>query len=122
MLQALYPVALDCKIRPGEFWHLSLDELMDRIDSFNRIKRAEFKLQMDQFFTLADVIGNRIAALFTEKGEVKQLFPWDAYPDIFENDRLEYEAWLQESELEAYKSRRMKQVLAFNSSFMEGGE
>lgn len=113
---------MDCAINPEEFWTMSIAEIMDRIDSFNRVKKIEFKQQTEQFFTLADVIGNRIASLFAEKGSVDMVFPWDAYPNLFTEDKAEYDRWKREEELENYKNWRIKQAIEINANFEEGGE
>lgn len=117
----IYPDALDCGISPLFFWKLSLDEIKDIIDSYNRKEITKQKQRAIDNSILADRIIRGIGMLFSQKGdnvEIKQI--WDYYPGLFEEEKKNTLKQEEINELEEFKQRRKR--FAYNHNKQIGAD
>lgn len=70
-------------------------------------------------FMLANLISERDP--LSDKEKDKMSYPWDYYPELFREDKLQYEQTQAENEFEEFKSRRKRAIMAFNKN-RGGGE
>lgn len=88
-------------------------EIFDIMESFRRRERENRKWKIMHDFIMAEV---QSRFLFTKKGKPAPR-PWDYYPALFEEDRVQFEKEESEAEFEDYKSRRRARMEAFNVRF-----
>lgn len=118
----MYPEALDCGIPADKFWDLTLQEIMDTIESYHRTKEASLRHQAGENFRLAEIIANRIGYVFSsekDRSEDMLVMPWDLYPGLFEDESEKIKESKSDAELDNYKALRFKHAAAWNSRFEE---
>ena len=93
-------------------------DIRDTIESYNRKKKDEIMKR----FTLGEIVANRLAMLLPSDNDVPQLMPWDYYPQLFNEEKVQYENYKQQQELEDFKNRRRDAMDAYNARFYGGGE
>lgn len=92
---------------PDVFWELSVLEVLDILDAYDQKLKAEQKRDAELAFVLADAIGSRIGYLFGDekkRSEKDILQPWDVYPDLFMQEKIENTAKREAIALEKYKT------------------
>lgn len=104
MLYRLYPVALDCGIKPDEFWDSTITEINDRINSFERTYSREAKEKISLTFLLSKLVIEQYASASDKK--IKPPKPWDYYPELFKEEKITFRAAEKAEELEDYKVKR----------------
>lgn len=103
-----------------KYWDLTLLEINDILEAYNRRKTKEKKARVDELFVLAGATANRIAVSFSkDAGESDVTMPWDYYPDLFENRSEELEKQRELAETEAIKLMMEGRVAAWNRRFEE---
>lgn len=118
----MYPLALDCGVPVDLYWNLTLQEIVDIIESETRRRREE----IGRLFVLADAISSRVAYFFSDPKKRREsdiVQPWDSYPSLFETAKEAHEdrkEQRQDAELEAYKARMATAIEAWNKRFEEG--
>lgn len=111
----MYPGALDCGMSAESFWDSTPLEIMDVIESHQRKTRQAQTIKIEQLFVLAEAIGSRIAYLFSEQKDTSIVMqPWDAYPQLFAEEKRLAEQSEEERQLEAYKEARRQHAARFN--------
>jgi hypothetical protein len=110
---------LDYGISIDTFWNSSIGEVLDYMESYKRRKEKEKREAVLMQFMLANLISERHPMV--DKGKNPVSSPWDYYPDLFNEDKLEHDRIQQEVQFEEYMSKRRKAMMAYNNS-MGGGE
>ncbi|MBS5080679.1 MAG: hypothetical protein E7B11_28055 [Clostridiales bacterium] len=80
------------------------------MESYARVKKQEFKQKVVLCFRQAELIAQNVWA----SKDQQPAKPWDYYPDLFEQEKEEYERIHTRMELETYKERRRIQMDEFN--------
>ena len=119
----LYPIALDCGISPFSFFEMSVQEVMDMINSYERVKRNEIKQQLVFNQVLSFQIKQEMVELLADSSQLeddykKQL--WDFFPDLFAEDKKEYEKKKEEQDFEEFKKKRREYAQRINQQI--GGD
>lgn len=83
-IQELYEPALDAGISPETFWHSSLAQIWDLMQSARRVRETELKERLSMFYLL----GANIRERFSD-GKVTPL--WELFPDLFAEEKEAYE-------------------------------
>ena len=118
-------MALDIGISSSSFWELSIVEVSDLIESFERKEKRKQKQKVIDNQVLADQIirGVNLIVNGSEKTNpddlIKQL--WDYYPDLFADEKRIYE---QESEItafEKFKAGRRRFAKNYNKRYKGDG-
>lgn len=122
-MQILYEEFLDCGYTPDLFYQLSVHEVIDLIDSWNRRKERQLQEESQKAISLLDVFGSNLIekVLFT-LGRDKDMegihFSLAEYfPDLFQRDKAETkeEDEVQLSgEMLLYKAQRMQHAFQMN--------
>ena len=100
---------------PELFWDLSLAEIVDMIESYNRKLKQSEKRKIEQLFLIADAVISRVALLFPKDQEMPEpLQPWDVYPELFAEEKEDAAASEEQRQLEAYKAQMRKRASAVN--------
>lgn len=88
-------------------------EVSDLIESHNKVRRQMAKENICQAFAQAEQIVSCLSIAMSGEGQMLQ--PWDYFPDLFKDEREEFEQEQTNAEkLEEYKARRKKYVDEFN--------
>lgn len=106
----LYDRALECEITPEAFWNYSPLEICDLVESYKKRQRQQVKQKVMRGFILAEVLTRNLTR---EKGE-EIPHPWEYYPELFEEERKNYETEKEKQEIENYKEARRAYVQEFN--------
>lgn len=126
LIYDLYDQALGFDINPGAFWNMSIGEVRDVMKSRSQVRRREAKERIMTCFELAALIGAHVSRLFDDKNQVAIPSPWDVYPELFDEEKREYEKQQQSDlALEELKSRRREYAAWHNKnrkSARVGGE
>lgn len=115
LISQLYPTALDCEISPERFWNLSLLEVTDLIESYERRKLARTKQDLLSKHFLARDIGQFIALSIHGKDEIEIMEIWDFFPELFGDMKEEAEKRKQEQQMEIYKAQMLDYVYRHNN-------
>ena len=121
LVYELYPLALDCGIRPDEFWGYSLGEIRDVMGSYARMEQRRVKEQITSRFQLSDLIGLHMQKLFDNKNEINLPNVWDIYPDLFAEEQEAYEERQRAEALEQAKISRREYAARFNEMRRQRG-
>ena len=97
---------MDSGISPSDFWEYSYGEVIDLIDSHRRIKKLQRKEAVNDCFYLADLIGTYVAKLFDDNNSISIPLPWGSYPDLFLEEKAQYELRERYNSLEELKEKR----------------
>ena len=83
-IQELYKQALRCKIKPFEFWELTIQEIIDMIEAYNEVQKEEMQFQAICAYSTAHTITQGIAVAFG-----KEKFPQlhEVFPSLFEKPK-----------------------------------
>lgn len=115
---------MDCGISVSEFWELSLSEVYDIIQSFQRRLKEREKRKVEKVFILAEAIASYIAFSFSSKEDrdgIDLMQPWDRYPALFEEEREEFERYSSDAEFIKYKESRKRMADDHNRRRKEEG-
>lgn len=103
-------MALERKILPEQFWGSSVLEVSDMISAFDRIRTEDIRQRIDLAFVSTDALATRIARILADeksRRKIQILYPWNVYPELFE-DRSEEIAEAQAArEMNEYKAGLM---------------
>ena len=100
---------MDCGVSIEVFWNSSILEVRDLIDSDNRVKNKEFKIQTKRDFINAEVAHRWQSNLYKKEGsEFDSPYVWEYYPDLFEEEKKYSEEQQKEAELEKLKGNRKR--------------
>ncbi len=103
------------------FWNSTIKELQDSIESYNRVTYRKTKEKAIFNTILAKQIGEQIAMLFDEKKEIQPMQLWQLYPNLFDEEKEQYEVEKKNNDLELYKAR-MKDFMYRHNTYRKGGE
>ncbi|MDB8553829.1 hypothetical protein [Turicibacter sanguinis] len=102
---------LDMGYEPLLFWELSLAEIYDLLESYQRKQELEAEkmrqqLKVNAIFnaTLARQVGEYVALLFSKEAQITPLH--QLYPNLFEDEsREDYHSMTTDQELAYYKAK-----------------
>jgi len=116
-------VALDCGISPFLFWDLSISEVSDIVESYNRKKRQEMKQDLLFQQVLSIQIRQEIMPFLVEKipDDYKPKQLWDFFPELFEEEKKAYQSHREVEDLESLKEKRRLYASRVNKKMKEGG-
>lgn len=114
-------MAVDCGIKPGEFWEYSLEEVRDLMESYARKERRRMKEEISSRFELADLLGIHMQKLFDDKNEITLPHVWDAYPELFADERRMFEERQKAVELERARESRREYAERYNEMRRQRG-
>ena len=78
----MYPLALVCGVSVHEYWDLTLQEIMDIIDTYEKQNRE----RIEEAFQAAEAVASRIIYFFSDpksRREDQILQPWHVYPELY---------------------------------------
>lgn len=101
----MYETALDCGIGITDFWDYSIPEIIDLIQSRGRVEVVEHKRKIALSFLDYQLHRDNLNALSGSSGVLQ---PWDFYPELFKEDKAEYDKEQYLTEVENYKMQRKK--------------
>jgi hypothetical protein len=94
------------------------NELEDVIGASVRERRRQRKLKIADDYRLAGLIASNIGIMFSKDRKEPQM-PWDGFPELFAEEREEYERQRAIAEMEAYKIRFRERVENHNRQMRE---
>ena len=97
-------------------------EICDLMESHRRIERQQAKQRINQDFIMAEVNARYLAMAMDGKGEIPKV--WEYYPELYADEKTQYETRMAADAMEDYKARRLDYVLEFNRrrKKQKGGE
>ena len=95
---------------------MSIDEIEDKILSFERSEKRSMKNQAVLNGVLADQIYLRISKLLDDKDEIQLKHLWDYFPSLFIEEKRHYEKEKEIEEFEAFKNARKAFAMHFNKN------
>lgn len=109
-LWELYSVFLNTDYAPYLFWELSLDEILDMLESYDRRKKAEFRRKAEFNMVQAMQTAEFISVLFqTDKSKIKVTPLSEYFPKLFPRNQ----------ETTGENDNQMSRELAVNKAKME---
>ncbi len=103
-IQELYPKALDCGISAADFWNMSVADIFDEMESYERRRIREFKQDMGKLFVLAESTAEHIGKYLNSDNKARK--PWDFFPALFQEEKKEFEQEEKTRQLEIAKENR----------------
>lgn len=97
-------------------------EICDLMESRRRIERQQAKQRINRDFIMAEVNARYLAMAMDGKGEIPKV--WEYYPELYADEKTQYETRMAADALEDYKARRLDYVREFNRrrKKQKGGE
>lgn len=102
---------------PPLFWDLTIGEIIDLIKNNEEKRKEELKWQALLFYKNAEIIGVYIRGLFYKGVNIPSIY--DAYPDLFEDERKMVEEAQRINQIEVYKAQFMHYALKHNKDRKE---
>lgn len=118
----MYPTALDCGIAPERFWELSLGEIQDILESYERKKRQHMKERLAEKHFLAKDIAQYVSLIIYGPKDTKIMELWDYFPELFGDEKPAAEDKIQEQELAVYKAQMIDFAHRYNHARTGGGK
>ena len=97
-------------------------EICDLMESHRRIERQQAKQRINQDFIMAEVNARYLAMAMDGKGEIPKV--WEYYPELYADEKTQYETRMAADAMEDYKARGLDYVREFNRrrKNQKGGE
>ena len=111
---------LDIGGKPLDFWDLTVLEIRDMIESYNRITIQKQKEKIIESYRLSQMIANNVSMLLSK--DAKPLEVWDYAPELFEKERKQVEQARLVQELNLHKERMRMFVESHNRKMKMKGE
>lgn len=105
--------ALDWDISESDFWGMTLAELERLFQSKRRIKKQQLQEKAAFDYKLAELIGVSVSRIYSKSNEMPAIE--EAYPDIFDVQKIQEEKEHKQDELSALRFRQFAE--AFNKKF-----
>lgn len=100
---------------------MGIDEILDKIESYERKEKRNMKKQAVLDSVLADQIVNKISKMFDKDNDVENKHLWDYFPSMFESEKKLFEIEKEQEEFEMFKERRRSFAFQHNQR-MKGGK
>lgn len=111
---------LDIGGRPLDFWDLTVLEIRELIESYNRVTIQKQKEKIIESYRLSQMIANNVSLLLSK--DAKPLEVWDYAPDLFQEERDQVERARQEQEMRMHKERMRAFAESHNRKLKMKGE
>ena len=111
---------LDIGGEPLVFWDLTVLEIKDLIESYNRVRIQERKEKIIDSYRLSQMIANNVSLLFSN--DAKTLEVWDYAPELFQEEKEQVEKARQEQEMRLHKERMRAFAESHNRKMKMKGE
>lgn len=100
----------------AQFWDSTMGEIMDYIESRYRQDKQNLKEKILLNYALADRIGLYVAKVVGDSNnEIEIPQPWDAFPDLFSDEKTAVEEKKRQHEMELYKAKMIDYALRHNN-------
>lgn len=110
---------LDTGGEPLVFWDLTVLEIRDLIESYNRVRTQERKEKIIDSYRLSQMIANNVSLLLSN--DAKPLEVWDYAPELFQEEKEQVERVRQEQEMRVHKERMRIFAESHNRKFKTKG-
>lgn len=94
---------LDIGGKPLDFWDLTVLEIREMIESYNRVKIQERKEKIIDSYRLSQMISNHVSSLLSKDAKVLEF--WEYAPDLFVEEKQAVEQEQQRQALLLHKER-----------------
>ena len=111
---------LDIGGEPLVFWDLTVLEIRDLIESYNRVRIQKQKDKIIESYRLSQMIANNVSLLFSN--DAKPLEVWDYAPELFQEERDQVEKARLTQELKLHQERMRMFAESHNRKFKTKGE
>ena len=111
---------LDIGGEPLVFWDLTVLEIREMIESYNRVKRQERKEKIIDSYRLSQMIANNVSLLLSNDAKLLEI--WDYAPELFQEEKEQVEKARQEQEMRVHKERMRLFAESHNRKFKMKGE
>lgn len=98
---------------------MSIDEIEDKIDSFERNHKRMIKETATLNAVLVDMLSLKIAKIFDSKNELETKHLWDYFPSLFAEEKSCFEKEKEDEDFEKFKSNRRAFVQRHNKKRKE---
>lgn len=111
---------LDIGGRPLDFWDLTVLEIREMIESYNRVTIQKQKEKIVESYRLSQMIANNVSLLLSK--DAKPLEVWDYAPELFEKEREQVEQARLAQVLKLHQERMRMFAESHNRKFKTKGE
>lgn len=111
---------LDVGGKPLDFWDLTVLEIREMIESYNRVMIQKQKEKIIESYRLSQMIANNVSLLLSK--DAKPLEVWDYAPELFEEEKEQVEQARREQEMRLHKERMRMFAESYNRKLKMKGE
>ena len=111
---------LDVGGKPLDFWDLTVLEIREMIESYNRVMIQKQKEKIIESYRLSQMIANNVSLLLSK--DAKPLEVWDYAPELFEEEKEQVEQARREQEMRLHKERMRMFAESHNRKLKMKGE
>ncbi|ACO18275.1 hypothetical protein [Streptococcus pneumoniae] len=94
---------LDIGGKPLDFWDLTVLEIREMIESYNRVKTQERKEKIIDSYRLSQMISNHVSLLLSNDAKIVEF--WEYAPELFVEEQQAVELEQQKQALLLHKER-----------------
>lgn len=94
---------LDIGGKPLDFWDLTVLEIREMIESYNRVKTQERKEKIIDSYRLSQMISNHVSLLLSNEAKIVEF--WEYAPELFVEEQQAVELERQKQALLLHKER-----------------
>ncbi|KJJ66706.1 hypothetical protein CLFS41_50750 [Clostridium sp. FS41] len=84
------------------------------MESYTQKEQRRVKEEISSRFQLADLLGIHMQKLFDDKNEIVLPHVWDAYPELFADEKKAFEERQKAEELEQARESRREYAARYN--------
>lgn len=110
---------LDIGGEPLVFWDLTVLEIREMIESYNRVRVQKQKDKIIESYRLSQMIANNVSLLLSN--DAKPLEIWDYASELFQEEKEQVERARQEQEMRLHKERMRMFAESHNRKFKTKG-
>ena len=109
---------LDIGGKPLDFWDLTVLEIREMIESYNRVKIQERKEKIIDSYRLSQMISNHVSLLLSKDAKVFEF--WEYAPELFAEEQQAVEQERQRQAFLLHKERMRECAERHNRKRKEG--
>ena len=110
---------------PEQFWEMSVPEIVDVMESAERVKEEALRRDVNLAFVQASANSSRIGFILTDPKKRREkdiLQPWDVFPSLFEQSKEKRESAVDEQMMALHKAQMQAVAAKWNKRRKEEQE
>jgi len=123
LIEELYPKALESGISPLSFWELTLGEVVQMINAYQRKREIYNKdIAIQQSFLSNQLLIGIHNMLGQKENAIDTLQLWDYFPELFAEEKIIYDKYQKENQQYEMAESRYSYAERYNEILKKKGD